>query len=380
MTIQMFSTYLFSFLITITLILHVSRKENKYKGSYDYYRSVIISTGFLTLLEMLSWIFEGRPGSIAYTLNVILNYLLLYSSALPITLWFIYFDYWTCNSTSTIYNKRVFYFLINFLIFVLVTINIFHPILFYIDEGNNFVGTNGTIIVGLIQLIFLTSYLIYAFRNRSEIRDSVFKTIVLLYFLPIPGVLIQATHIGSVYIWPIMTYVAFCAFLLIEREEMSKDPLTNLLLRRHLESRIIHKLKRNQAFTLIMIDLDDFKLINDNHGHQEGDYVLRDFANILISSIPKVDTAYRYAGDEFIILLTSIDFPRTNKLIATINKEICKYNSNSKLDYVLSMSYGILEVNQNKHLGLQDIFSIVDKKMYYNKSQKKQGLNTQTKY
>ncbi len=118
-----------------------------------------------------------------------------------------------------------------------------------------------------------------------------------------------------------MTYVAFCAFLLIEREEMSKDPLTNLLLRRHLESRIIHKLKRNQAFTLIMIDLDDFKLINDNHGHQEGDYVLRDFANILISSIPKVDTAYRYAGDEFIILLTSIDSPRTNKLIATINKK-----------------------------------------------------------
>ncbi len=44
------------------------------------------------------------------------------------------------------------------------------------------------------------------------------------------------------------------------------------------------------------------------------------------------------------------------------------------------MSYGILEVNQNKHLGLQDIFSIVDKKMYFNKSQKKQGLNTQTKY
>ncbi len=175
MTIQMFSTYLFSFLITITLILHVSRKENKYKGSNDYYRSVIISTGFLTLLEMLSWIFEGRPGSIAYTLNVILNYLLLYSSALPITLWFIYFDYWTCNSTSTIYNKRVFYFLINFLIFVLVTINIFHPILFYIDKGNNFVGTNGTIIVGLIQLIFLTSYLIYAFRNRSEIRDRVLR-------------------------------------------------------------------------------------------------------------------------------------------------------------------------------------------------------------
>jgi len=65
--------------------------------------------------------------------------------------------------------------------------------------------------------------------------------------------------------------------------------------------------KRNEALVAIMfIDLDGFKRVNDNHGHDAGDNVLKKIANRLISCVRESDTVARIGGDEFVIVLTEI--------------------------------------------------------------------------
>ncbi len=85
------------------------------------------------------------------------------------------------------------------------------------------------------------------------------------------------------------------------------DELTGLYNRRYLEHAVETELQRsmryNIEFSLMYLDIDDFKAVNDNHGHRVGDSVLKEFASMLKGIIRKEDVAARYGGEEFVILM-----------------------------------------------------------------------------
>jgi len=103
--------------------------------------------------------------------------------------------------------------------------------------------------------------------------------------------------------------------LLVANERLAElsrqDPLTKLWNRRHILSHIeqgLAWLNRGRPMAVVMIDLDQFKRVNDDRGHLEGDQVLQDVADALRRSTREVDIAGRYGGDEFVIVL-----PDTNQ-------------------------------------------------------------------
>ena len=91
------------------------------------------------------------------------------------------------------------------------------------------------------------------------------------------------------------------------RHMSQTDGLTGLDNRRHLEERLAemfeHARRLNEAFACVMCDLDRFKSVNDEHGHQAGDAVLKQFARILRDEVREIDRAGRYGGEEFMLLL-----------------------------------------------------------------------------
>jgi diguanylate cyclase (GGDEF)-like protein len=92
------------------------------------------------------------------------------------------------------------------------------------------------------------------------------------------------------------------------RHMSQTDGLTGLENRRHIESRLEemfeHAKRLAEPFSCVMVDLDKFKSVNDEYGHQAGDAVLRQLAKILKHEIREIDHAGRYGGEEFILLLT----------------------------------------------------------------------------
>jgi diguanylate cyclase (GGDEF)-like protein len=89
------------------------------------------------------------------------------------------------------------------------------------------------------------------------------------------------------------------------------DGLTGIYNHRYFQKRIkeefIRAKRYNFPLSCLMIDLDDFKVLNDAHGHQVGDRILTEFSMILNNSIREVDMAARYGGEEFVVLLPQID-------------------------------------------------------------------------
>ena len=131
-------------------------------------------------------------------------------------------------------------------------------------------------------------------------------------------------------------------------EEMQRlavtDPLTGLYNRRRLADALEREIDRarryDRALSLVMVDLDNLKHINDTHGHQAGDQVLREVAKVISANARKSDLVTRYGGDEFLILLPEADA----KAATRVAKRICnRIGRLSTKDYDLSASAGIVQ-------------------------------------
>ena len=95
--------------------------------------------------------------------------------------------------------------------------------------------------------------------------------------------------------------------------ELGRDPLTRLLNRRYLPAILQHQLalsrREGTGFGLLMVDADNFKVVNDLHGHQIGDQVLARLAETLLGSVRASDFVFRYGGEEFLLVLPGVSWP-----------------------------------------------------------------------
>lgn len=149
------------------------------------------------------------------------------------------------------------------------------------------------------------------------------------------------------------------------------DELTGLYNRRHFKQFLTWeclKIKRYKTEgCLVLIDLDDFKFINDNYGHNMGDKALKLFAEILRENIRNTDIYARMSGDEFVILFVNCDRAKAVERMESIRKAISK----AKLSNItIGFSYGICKINPDSDLNLDVIFGKADKEMYFDKNGK----------
>ena len=112
------------------------------------------------------------------------------------------------------------------------------------------------------------------------------------------------------------------------------DPLTKLYNRQYLDSRLQQELERSTrektSASLLIVDVDDFKRINDTSGHQSGDCVLSCLGDIIRSAVRAIDICARYGGDEFLILMPNTDVDSAHacaKRIKALSSEHCDCNT-----------------------------------------------------
>ncbi len=173
-----------------------------------------------------------------------------------------------------------------------------------------------------------------------------------------------------------MTSLANQAAIAIDNAKLyelaTKDGLTKLYINRHFmtlldnETRRCARYKHNMS--LIMIDIDDFKQVNDCFGHLMGDQILREVANQISTTIRKIDIAARYGGEEFVVLL-----PETTKQGAAIiaerlRKNIEKICAKSSMGETINttVSMGISQFGKDAD-NSKDLIDVADKALYNSK-------------
>ena len=122
--------------------------------------------------------------------------------------------------------------------------------------------------------------------------------------------------------------------------------------------------------SLIFIDLNNFKNINDQFGHAEGDRALVTFSNLLKNNFRNSDVLARLGGDEFVVLLTDTTKSDAETAMRKLQKSIDEYYFKTDHGYKISCSYGIAGPDFNQHITIEKLLKDADSLMYEHKSQK----------
>lgn len=139
------------------------------------------------------------------------------------------------------------------------------------------------------------------------------------------------------------------------------DPLTNLGNSRQLRQAVednIHRANRfGGGFTLLFVDLDNFKEVNDTLGHDAGDRVLCQTARCLESAVRSVDQVFRLAGDEFVIVLAGADLKTSSAVVTRLKQALGRYPAQP------SCSVGIASYPHDGHT-FNELLKVADQGMY----------------
>lgn len=150
------------------------------------------------------------------------------------------------------------------------------------------------------------------------------------------------------------------------------DDLTGLFNRRGFMNNAERQLKLSdrtkRGMSLLYIDLNGLKTINDDFGHEEGDQALVDTANIMKKTFRKSDVVARIGGDEFAVLLTTPSRPDIKTIVSEhLQRHLETHNKSSGRPYELSLSIGITHYNPEQPSELDKLLSEADASMYENK-------------
>lgn len=162
----------------------------------------------------------------------------------------------------------------------------------------------------------------------------------------------------------------------ISLEEASNtDSLTGIYNRKKFEEYALVTLndskRYNHDFSLILIDLNKFKPINDTYGHDVGDEVLIFFARSILQNIRETDYLFRVGGDEFVLLLNNTTSQEAQVIVNKIKLYFQGFKfKHNFLEIEISASFGIAQFNQDGDT-IDDLLKIADQKMYQNKNQQK---------
>jgi diguanylate cyclase (GGDEF)-like protein/PAS domain S-box-containing protein len=150
------------------------------------------------------------------------------------------------------------------------------------------------------------------------------------------------------------------------KERAIRDGLTGIFNRQYffdlMNEEYFKAVENNNSLSVLMLDVDKFKSINDSFGHQVGDYVLKAISDSVNQVIRDFDIFARYGGDEFVVGLPGTDIRAANKVAVRVKDNINQLKIENEEELKISCSIGTVTLNSEK--GIEELIDKADKALY----------------
>jgi len=369
-------------IIAILLVIIVLVSKAGRKDHYSYSAKLFSFFGWSLLpalvLDIASWLVDGvQGGPYVHEFVYIINFLLIFYTPIPFIAWLCYFDYQIFGSEERLKKRRYYAFPFFITLTTLIMTLLSWPLpgfVYYIDDLNVYHRGIGMYILFTLDTLIFGYAIVLLLINREKVEKRFLHSLLVFAFIPIVGAALQLMFYGTLFIWVSTTLTFLFTYLLLEYESNTKDYLTGLVNRRQGDNWIkycIRNSKKRGSFSLVMIDMDGFKAINDIYGHDYGDSALRFFASLLTQVIKNTDMAVRYAGDEFLLVLQTDSREHSVSVIERLRAKVDEFNSKDVLPFSLSFSAGCSVYSREKFSSYKDLLCDVDARMYSEKIRKR---------
>ena len=335
------------------------------KADYNMLRYMLIIVAIACFFDVVIFISDGREGDLFRFANMLGNTVTFLATISICLLWNSFIIFHLYGETAKTRRKVKSLSIPAIIMSSITLINLFIPLVFTIGSDNIYRRTPLAYAFSLISVCYIlySAYIHISFKHKKNVN---FFPIGVFLFPVFIGYLSQIFFYGLATGWVGVAIGLCSAFMSIQKECAYLDRLTGLLNRAYLFNSKLY----NSMHGGIMIDINQFKGINDTYGHSTGDKALIEVANILCESISDQDYAIRYAGDEFIIFTEERGLDALLKIKERIVIELGKINSSPNRQYNLSLSFGLGEYDPenetfDEFIHKLDTNMYLDKESYY---------------
>ena len=352
-------------ILMMLFLLDCRRKNRESIRTEDkIYDNMAVITLAGSALETIAFLVDGQEFSTGIFLNYFTNSLCFLGTVSVGFLWCIYVELHIYKNFKRTF-RRAKYLVVPWIIeVVMILVNIFGTnVLFHITEYN--VYHRGTcVLVGYVSLMIYFFYSIFVvFHSEKQGINVTFFPVMYFVGPCIAGVLIQFFRYGITAAW--LSVALALTFVQMQNysENLLVDDLSGLYNRRYM-NRVLKKYNVNRGKSLygIMMDVNDFKKINDNFGHSTGDHAISVMGDILTRALPEGGLAMRFAGDEFIILLIDAEEEDATQMVKDIHGTLARFNEGGTERFKLSVSAGYTQYT--KEDTAESFLKHMDESMY----------------
>ncbi|MDC7279891.1 GGDEF domain-containing protein [Butyrivibrio fibrisolvens] len=168
-------------------------------------------------------------------------------------------------------------------------------------------------------------------------------------------------------------------FFFFQSNDVNVDYLTGVLNRRGLDIKMEEKIKTSQQskknFAAIMMDIDNFKTINDTYGHDEGDKAIKITADILSDLFGREASIGRFGGDEFCVITDNVSAIELDELILQTREKLANVRDKRKWHPDVDLSCGYAIYNYSTNMSREEFADNIDNLMYTQKQLHHNGQN-----
>lgn len=364
---------IYSILLLIIIGFRAARLTEKDSLQDKLYMMMLYSTIFMLIIDIFSR-FDGKPNTIYPIINRFGNLLIFMTSPVLSSIWLLYVHFQVFHhedKTNQLAYKLVF---INIVNAIILMVSQFYGWFFYIDANNIYHRGPLFLLPAFLTITLMLVAFLIILKNRGKLEKKYFFSLMFFAFPPLIGIVLQIKFYGFSLILNSVVPSMLVLFLNIQNHNIYSDYLTGVNNRKSLDRYLEKKISAstpNKSFSAILLDLDNFKAINDNYGHDMGDNALETTAKLLKSCLRSNDLIARYGGDEFFIVLDVSKKKDLEIMVKRINNCFEKYNESSSEPYKILFSSGCAVYDYNSHMKSEEFQKYVDVLMYEDKQKHK---------
>jgi diguanylate cyclase (GGDEF)-like protein len=326
-------------------------------------------TALMLVVDIFSR-FDGNVNTFFPIINHISNFLIFLLNPILPSYWLLYAHNQVFREDEKTRRLILPLVAINGINAVLIILTQFFGWFYYIDIDN--IYHRGPFF--LLAYVFIISLMLGTFImiivNRKKVEEKYYFSLIFFAVPPFLCIILHSVFYGISIMLNGVVLSLWIVFLNIQNHNIHTDYLTGVNNRKKLDSYLKEKISastKDKTFSAIMMDLNNFKFINDKFGHDIGDNALQVSVKLLYSCIKSKDFIARFGGDEFCIVLDVSDRSVLDAIVSRINNCIKNYNESNEQPYEISFSMGYAVYDYHSHMTVEEFQKQIDMLMYENK-------------
>lgn len=363
-------------LVLVILLMHAHYKMNKKTDTNRLFMWVMSSTLSILLLEVLSVVLNN-PNHVEWIrYHKFVNMVGFVIAPIIPFIGYLFVRKWLNRFSKDIIP-------INWLLLLPLIVNGIGSILsykwgfiFHVTNSNVYERGPWFFILPTVSYFLFAYNLWFIYKYRKRLYQSEIVVMSAFYIAPAIFTYVQLRYAFILTTWNSAAIIVIMTYVFILNDQCYRDNLTGL------ENRMAYEhyaqnlnTKRLRRVSIMFIDLDNLKAINDQFGHQAGDDILKSFACLLRTCFPTAKKLIRLGGDEFLVVLEANNSENLLVYIEHLVQLAEEQNKQMNKNYQIEFSFGLVKHESGE--AIEQLLKRADQQMYAHKLSRKEGKEGQ---